>query len=748
MTKDMRLSLILSAKDRLSSVIRSSVTKSDEAFNRLEGRLDGIAGGFEKIGMKAVIAGGALVGAGALNLKAAADFESSMASVSTLCDDLTDDIAAMSREVLQIGKRTPVALDQLSSALYDIRSAGISAADQFNVLEKSAQLGVAGLGSTKEAVDLVTSSINAFKLAGEEQNKLYDNIFKTIKTGKTTITGLAQGFGAVAGTVAAAGIKIDDYLASIAALTTTGQPAAQAHTQMKAAIAGLTRNTKEQQLIFRQLGAKDFGDLITKSGSVVTAFEGINRSVRGNKAKLIELLGSVEAYNAVLSLTGNQNKAWAETIDAMRNGADLFASGYEKKLNTINAQLQRSRNLISKISIDFGTALIPGFTRLLNGVERVMDGIDRMPEGLRNFMSVGTVALGACLLAFGSLNLVISTGVKQFKELLTVYRNLTLFMGKYRFTTEVKMLRTLGRTVKIDVGASVIGLRKNIALLPGMIKNTTLQMYACSRASLLAFPGQVAMNANKLKTALIGIPSHLKKAIAGFRALNVTLALNPIGLVAAGIAGAAFLIFKYWKPISGYFRGIWSGIVEATRPLQPIFQGVGNAVKPLINWVSRLIKPVDDVGGKAESLGKKVGLAIGGAITGMVNFIAKVGEVIKKIVTLNGLIGGKKGKSVQVSVGAPVDGSHANGLARVPYDGYIAELHEGERVLTEREALDYGSNFNNSAVYHVVFNPVINARNIKDIKELESMVERLQRKFLAELKTEQRRKEARSYAGL
>lgn len=33
-----------------------------------------------------------------------------------------------------------------------------------------------------------------------------------------------------------------------------------------------------------------------------------------------------------------------------------------------------------------------------------------------------------------------------------------------------------------------------------------------------------------------------------------------------------------------------------------------------------------------------------------------------------------------------VDGSHANGLESVPYDGYIAQLHKGERVQTAKEA--------------------------------------------------------------
>ena len=38
---------------------------------------------------------------------------------------------------------------------------------------------------------------------------------------------------------------------------------------------------------------------------------------------------------------------------------------------------------------------------------------------------------------------------------------------------------------------------------------------------------------------------------------------------------------------------------------------------------------------------------------------------------------------------ADVDGSHAGGLPYVPYDGYIAELHKGERVLTKEEASAY-----------------------------------------------------------
>lgn len=44
----------------------------------------------------------------------------------------------------------------------------------------------------------------------------------------------------------------------------------------------------------------------------------------------------------------------------------------------------------------------------------------------------------------------------------------------------------------------------------------------------------------------------------------------------------------------------------------------------------------------------------------------------------------------------PINGSHAGGLSYVPFDGYIAELHKGERVLTADEARGYNNRSNNS----------------------------------------------------
>ena len=68
-----------------------------------------------------------------------------------------------------------------------------------------------------------------------------------------------------------------------------------------------------------------------------------------------------------------------------------------------------------------------------------------------------------------------------------------------------------------------------------------------------------------------------------------------------------------------------------------------------------------------------------------------------------------KNRSVDVNVNATssgVNGSHAGGLAYVPFDGYIAELHKGERVLTASEASEYnrGENTNNTSGITIIQN--------------------------------------------
>ena len=112
--------------------------------------------------------------------------------------------------------------------------------------------------------------------------------------------------------------------------------------------------------------------------------------------------------------------------------------------------------------------------------------------------------------------------------------------------------------------------------------------------------------------------------------------------------------------------------------------------------------------------------SIGDSILGWVSdFAGKIGSFV------SGIIGGFKnivsGANDAKSAAKSVNGSHANGLDYVPYNGYVAELHEGERVLTKQQNREYnegktaqsGDTFN---FYNTKPTPYEYARQMKKAK--------------------------------
>lgn len=658
----MKVSLTLVAFDKMSKVIRDAVNTSNSEFDKMQNKIKNLSSDLEKVGKAATIVGGSLMAFSAANLKLAADFSAGMTNVSTLIDTNVENFDAMKEEVLQIAKRTPVALDGLTSALYDIRSAGISANMQFEVLEKSAQLGLTGLGSTSEAVDLVTSSLNAFNLKGKEAEKLYDTIFKTVKFGKTTISGIAQGFGSVAGTVAASNIKLDDYLAAVAALTTTGQPAAQAHHQLKAAIAGMLRETDDSKKVFNALGVKSFKELIQKSGGMVNAFKAITNCVGGNESAILSLFGSTMAYNAVLGLTTKQNKAYVETLNSMRYGTSLIDEGYQKQYNTEHAMMQRLKNMSQVIGIQLGEALAPAFGKVLDFGESTLNMLDKMSPQMKSFVAISIAGLGILATSFGIACLMGSKLLKFYGGFLSKARELTpVLVQNSTSILESMGLKTTAQNLTLGYnlkGGANIGnglfsdikridsnLRKGIFTgfkeFPSNVSKSAIALKDWTVTSVKAIPTNFVNGLKAFKTGFLNIPNLIKNAVIAFRTFSITLLTSPLGWIAVAIGVVALVIYKYWKPIAGFFKGLWQGLVEGLKPLMPLFKQIGTAIEPILkpikavfNWFKKLIQPVEDTGGKAEAMGVRVGKAIAGIIVKLTELVAKAFECGRKITSM------------------------------------------------------------------------------------------------------------------
>lgn len=112
-------------------------------------------------------------------------------------------------------------------------------------------------------------------------------------------------------------------------------------------------------------------------------------------------------------------------------------------------------------------------------------------------------------------------------------------------------------------------------------------------------------------------------------------------------------------------------------------------------------------------------MSIGDKLLGWVGDLAgKIGDFVGGII--DGFQSVVSGADRAKSAAQSVDGSHAGGLDYVPYNGYIAELHEGERVLTKQQNEDYNRGITSGGdvfnFYKPIDTPYEHAREIKRAK--------------------------------
>ncbi|MFJ5484050.1 phage tail tape measure protein [Pectobacterium actinidiae] len=68
--------------------------------------------------------------------------------------------------------------------------------------------------------------------------------------------------------------------------------------------------------------------------------------------------------------------------------------------------------------------------------------------------------------------------------------------------------------------------------------------------------------------------------------LGRMLLMNPIGLAITAIAGAAYLIYRYWEPISAFFKNLWSHVSQA---FNAGWEALNNAVSGGVVGITALL---------------------------------------------------------------------------------------------------------------------------------------------------------------
>ena len=397
----MKVPTIFYAVDRFSDVV-SKMTRKTAAFGETaQAAAMRSSRAFNSAGTNMLSAGvGMAVGIG-YAVNEAVKFEKAMANVDTTIDSFPGQIKAMGNSVLEMAKTMPVPISQLTEALYDVVSAGIESKDAMMVLKSSSKLGVAGLGTAKDGVDVITSSLNAFNIKATESEKVANMVFKAVKYGKTTVSGIAESFGSSAALVKNSNVSLEEYLATTATLTTTGMTASRAQTQVSSAVTALVKPSGTMSKIFARLGVKDVPKWIKANGGLVNSM----RIVRDEADKMGVLtskaFGRKEGFSAMLSLLGPLAEKFKLVYGDMTGNVNSLDSAFEKQQKTVSAGVQRMTNKLTVLAIKIGEEVMPrvnGFVNSISGMTDSVLGFVKRNEGFITFLlnvTLTLLALGA-----------------------------------------------------------------------------------------------------------------------------------------------------------------------------------------------------------------------------------------------------------------------------------------------------------------------------------------------------------------
>ena len=330
-------------------------------------------------------------------------FQQSMKEVATLSSGIKGSLTDFMNSVIDMTREVPVGAVESAKALYQIVSAGHDGADAMNILKVSAKAAIGGVTETATSADAITTILNAYKKGASEAENISDMLFTTAKLGKTTMGELGRSIAQAAPIASSFGIDIEDVLAAVVSITKQGVPTAEAMTKIRAAIMGT---------------ANHLGDAAFSGRSFQEALQLIYNEANGSTTKMKELLGTDEALQAALMITGQNAVGAASDLDQMKNASGAAEAAFKEMSSSAENQMKLLGNNITAALRPLGKEILKEISSAAQSMnEAFNDGSAQ--EALKNIGALIVVVTTALAGYKGSI-LAVSTAKQVYAAVTTI----------------------------------------------------------------------------------------------------------------------------------------------------------------------------------------------------------------------------------------------------------------------------------------------------------------------------------------
>lgn len=305
--------------------------------------------------------------------QSAAEFETSVAKVSTLVDTNKVSMRGMRDELLQLSGESGKSVNDLSDATYQAISASVEVGNAIATVDKANKLAVGGFTSSATAVDVLTTALNAYNLSADQTEYISDILVTTQNLGKTTVDELASSVGKTIPLAAAYNVEMDNLSTAYAQLTKNGIATAEAGTYIKSMLNELGDSSSNVAKALKDETGSTFAELSSEGKSIGDVLDVLVDSVNGNLTKFNELWGSVEAGTGALSLAKAGSDAYNDTLMAMKDSAGATELAYSKMMDTTEAASQKFSNSAQNVAAAIGDDINPSLEWLYNAGSNVLN---------------------------------------------------------------------------------------------------------------------------------------------------------------------------------------------------------------------------------------------------------------------------------------------------------------------------------------------------------------------------------------
>lgn len=540
--------------------------------------------------------------------KSASDFQNGMAKMSTLFDTSKTSVSDLSKEFLTLSNKTGLSASELAEAGYQALSAGQSVDKVGKFVETAGNLAKAGFTSTTTAVDVLTTTMNAYGKSAGSADQIANKLVRTQNLGKTTVDELASAMGKVIPTASSMGVNINNLTSGYVSLTKQGIATAEATTYMNSMFNELGDSGTTLGGVIKEKTGKSFQECMNSGMSLADVLQITKQYADENGIAYNELWSSAEAGKAGLAILNGGVDEFNKTVETMASDTDDVGEALEK-LETPSVKAHKAINQIKNSGIELGTAFIgalaPTLEKVCGVVEKATTWFSSLDEHTKTMIAtaMGIGAVASPVLIIGGK--IISGIGSMVGKIGTAISSLSGSVGG--------LSGVLG-AITSPIGLVVVAITALIAIFVALY-NTNEDFRNTVQSAWATIKETISTVIEAVKELISAFIQLVKQAWDAWGQDIINVVTNAFNYISTFIDSALKIVQAVIQTVTALIKGDWSGVWDG---IKNIVSTVWDAIKNLISAGIELVKSIIQLG---LNVVKTVFTTVWNAIKGIVQAV-------------------------------------------------------------------------------------------------------------------------------